>query len=334
VVLDDDVQTAHAARVSVTVTEQRLQQATIAVGISANVGPRVSLEHVHRKLFGLRATARNKFEVGKLRQAWEGEVSTHPGPGFYRNLVGWTFEHVESDSDTVASTRARVGRTQDAQHIERLYFAEIERGLRRTSTVREQTDAVSLNYHWILRELDSVILPTDGYSLALQGSGGHARSNFAPSGPFARAWGRATGYWPVGRSWFASARVELGQVFVRDGVVVPDSLRFRAGGDDSVRGYAYRTLAPTTNGVVRSGNVVFTASAEIARPVSPKLPSVWGAAFIDAGRAADRWSDLKPAIGYGLGVRWRSPVGPLRVDVAWGEELRKARLHMSVGIAF
>jgi len=116
--------------------------------------------------------------------------------------------------------------------------------------------------------------------------------------------------------------------------VVPDSQRFRAGGDDSVRGYAYRSLGPVVNGAVASGNVVFTASAEIARPISERLPSLWGAAFIDAGRAADRWSDLDPAVGYGVGLRWRSPVGPLRIDYAWGQELHKGRLHLSVGIAF
>jgi translocation and assembly module TamA len=39
-------------------------------------------------------------------------------------------------------------------------------------------------------------------------------------------------------------------------------------------------------------------------------------------------------VGYGFGLRWRSPVGPLRIDIAYGEEVRKTRLHLSVGIAF
>ena len=71
-----------------------------------------------------------------------------------------------------------------------------------------------------------------------------------------------------------------------------------------------------------------------AVPVSAKMPSLWWAAFIDAGQAADNWHDLKLARGYGLGLRWRSPVGPLRVDVAYGEQVRHTRLHFSVGIAF
>ena len=64
------------------------------------------------------------------------------------------------------------------------------------------------------------------------------------------------------------------------------------------------------------------------------LPALWGAVFIDAGRAVEHWHDYKPALGYGVGLRWRSPIGPLKVDLAWGDELHKLRLHFTVGIAF
>ena len=83
-----------------------------------------------------------------------------------------------------------------------------------------------------------------------------------------------------------------------------------------------------------SGRVLLTGSAEVARPISAQYPSVWWAAFVDAGNAADNWRDMDPVLGYGLGLRWRSPVGPLRLDLAYGEAVRKARLHFSVGISF
>jgi translocation and assembly module TamA len=123
-------------------------------------------------------------------------------------------------------------------------------------------------------------------------------------------------------------------VFARDAVDVPDTLLFRAGGDESVRGYAYRSLGPVVDGAVVSGRVVATGSAEIARPISPKLPAFWWAAFVDAGNAAATWHTLDPVVGAGLGLRWRSPVGPLRLDLAYGFEVRQPRLHLSVGIAF
>jgi translocation and assembly module TamA len=61
---------------------------------------------------------------------------------------------------------------------------------------------------------------------------------------------------------------------------------------------------------------------------------LWGALFVDAGNSANSFGNLQPALGLGVGVRWRSPVGPLRLDYAWGRETRKTRLHFSVGIAF
>ena len=51
------------------------------------------------------------------------------------------------------------------------------------------------------------------------------------------------------------------------------------------------------------------------------------------GRAAERFSDLRPKVGVGVGVRYRSPVGPLRLDLAYGHDIREFRVHFSVGIA-
>jgi translocation and assembly module TamA len=61
----------------------------------------------------------------------------------------------------------------------------------------------------------------------------------------------------------------------------------------------------------------------------------WGAAtFVDAGDAFDDRSLFDLAVGYGVGARWRSPIGPFRADVAYGERTRSWRLHFSVGFSF
>ena len=335
VTLDADAARADDSSVVVRLREAALQVYTLGVGISANTGPRASIEHTYRRVFGYAASSRNKIEWGAKRQFWEGEISTHPGEGLYRNLVGGTVENLESSSDTVLSQRARLGRTQDGTRIERLYFVEAERSRRTTSEGdRGNAFALSLNYHGVWRDLDSVVLPTDGFTFAGQVGVGRSHGTDARSGTFSRAYARLTGYMPLGRHWFGQARIEAGQVFLGSGMVVPDSQRFRAGGDDSVRGYSFRSLGPIVDGTVGSGNALYTASLELARPISSKLPSLWGAVFVDAGNAADSFAELKPAIGLGVGVRWRSPVGPLRVDWAWGRETRKFRLHFSIGIAF
>lgn len=323
-----------AAQVDVRLRERKLQDATFGIGVSADVGARGTVEHVHRRPFGWAAIARNKFEVSQLRRSWEGELSSHTRPRLWRNLIGGAAERLESDTDTVVSGRLRTGRAQNTRPVDRLVFVEFERSLRRSAQGREQANALGLHYHGIWRDVDDPLLPTRGNVWAGQIGAGVAESDPGERGPFTRLYGRYRGYWPLGHRWYGQARVELGQVFSRDDVLVPESLRFRAGGDDSVRGYAYRSLTPQVDGVDTGGRVIFTSSVEAAHPLLRSLPELWGAVFVDAGRAADRFGDLKPAVGAGVGLRYRSPIGPVSLDVAYGEELRKFRLHLNVGVTF
>lgn len=323
-----------AAEVSVRLRERKLQEATFGVGVSADVGVRTTVEHFHRRPFGWAAVARNKIEVSQLRRQWEGELSTHTLPGLWRNLVGGAAERIESDTDTVVSGRLRVGRAQDTRPIDRLVFLEFERSLRRSALGREQANALGLHYHGIWRDVDDPLLPTRGNVWVGQVGAGVAESEPGARGPFTRLYARYRGYWPISRRWYGQSRVELGQVFTRDEVTVPESLRFRAGGDDSVRGYAYRSLTPQVNGVDTGGRVIFTTSVEAARPLLARIPELWGAVFVDAGRAANSFGGLKPAVGAGVGLRYRSPIGPVSLDLAYGEEVRKFRLHLNVGVTF
>jgi translocation and assembly module TamA len=335
---EPEIALAAATPVRVRLREAPRQVWTLGAGVSANTGPRVSVEHLHRRPFGLAAVLRNKVEWGRLRRAWDGEISTHPLERQYRWLLGGAVERLESSDDIVLAQRLRLGRAQNLPDIDRLAFVEVERSRRQnliaSATAADSDDiALSANFHGVWRRLDSAILPTDGLTLSLQGGLGTAHSVGGASGGFVRAYGRLTAYRPLG-SWFGQARLELGQLFRPSGISVPDSQQFRAGGDDSVRGYAYRSLGPLVDGAVDSGDALFTASVELARPISPRLPSVWGAVFVDAGNAAPSFAALQPAYGVGVGVRWRSPVGPLRLDWAYGVEDRRGRLHFSVGIAF
>lgn len=335
VVLDPDPAHASAARVLVQVHELSLQQATFGIGFSGIAGPRASVEHWHRRAFGLPIAARTKVEWGRDRQAVDGDISTHANADFWRNLIGYSVERLRTSSDTVTSIAARAGRAQDRPQVQRLYYLEARSSVRTTESTREQGTALWANYEWSWRDLDSNVLPTNGFTLSLQGGGGRAHDHTGAAGGFGRFYGRASLYRPLPGHWFANARLELAQVIVSNDVGVPDPLLFRAGGDESVRGYAYRSLAPTApDGSQVGGKSLFTSSIEVAHPISDNLPSVWWAAFVDAGRAAQNFGSLHPAYGAGLGIRWRSPVGPLKVDWAYGNETHKMRLHLSVGIAF
>ena len=335
VTFDPRVDQADAAPVMVRLHELPLQQATAGIGVSTDTGARATLEHTHRRPFGWALTATNKLEWGRQAQRWAGDFLTHPGEQFTRNLAGVLIERTLSATDIVLSQRLRLGRSRDTPTLERLAFVEALRSRQQViGGATSDAQALSANVHLVLRRLDNLLLPTRGYSLSLQLGVGQARSSDAPSGPYARLYGRLTTYLPLGNGWYGTARAEAGQIIKRDAVVVPDALGFRSGGDDSVRGYAYRSLAPTLGGSVVSGSKLFASSAEVAHTIVDSLPSVQGALFVDAGRAVNTWGSFKPAVGYGAGVRWRSPIGPVRADLAWGEEVRKVRLHLTVGVTF
>lgn len=335
VTLDADPAHADAARVQVRLGEAPLQVYTFGLGFSADTGARASVEHVYRRVFGFAATARNKAEWGEKRQVWEGEISTHPNAGLYRNLLGGAVDRTITDSDTVLSQRVRLGRAQDRQRVERLYFAEVERSQREAAGTRVQAVAVSGNFHAVWRDLDSLLLPTRGVSLGLQLGAGRSHGTNADAGFFGRTYAKLTGYLPLGGQIYAQARLEAGQVFLANKeTVLPESQLFRAGGDDSVRGYSSGSLGPLVNGVVGGGKSLLTASFELATPIIKTLPSLWGAVFVDAGNAVNDFKDYTAFTGTGLGVRWRSPVGPLRVDWAWSPQTRQSRVHFSVGVTF
>jgi translocation and assembly module TamA len=334
VALDGDLAQAGQARIVVTLAEASLHQLTIGVGVSANTGPRLTAQHIYRRVFGYPATSRNELELARSAQAWRGELGTHPDEQLYRWVLGVKIDRLQGSDDVVLSQNLRLGRAQDSPRIDRSTFAQLDRSSRRAGSARTESMALSLNSHWTWRDVDNPILPTDGRTLRVELGGGSARASNDTSGGFARVYARGTLYRPLAAHWYAMARLELGQVLVPTNLEVPEALRFRAGGDDSVRGYGYRSLGPVTAGTLGSGNSLLTASLEVARPFIATMPTVWGAFFVDAGQAADNFSGLRPAVGTGVGVRWRSPVGPLKVDIARGLEVQQWRLHFSVGIVF
>jgi translocation and assembly module TamA len=148
---------------------------------------------------------------------------------------------------------------------------------------------------------------------------------------FVRLVGRHTQYFRAGDNGRLILRGELGSVLAdtRDGI--PTDFLFRAGGDNSVRGYAYQSLGHTLEGGVASVRYLATGSVEY----NYFFTRDWGMAlFVDAGDAADSPGNLSPAFGYGVGARYRSPVGPVNLDLAYGEATDEFRLHFSLGVSF
>ncbi|HWH74347.1 MAG TPA: BamA/TamA family outer membrane protein [Methylibium sp.] len=334
--LDADPARAENAAVLVRLREQKAQSATVSVGFSSNTGPRTGLEHTHRRPFDRDLVAATKLKLGRDERALSLDLLSYPLPGNVRNLLGAQVDYLNAGGALTQTQRLRVGRSHDSERVDRLYYLELNRTTVDTALSRSADRALWANYELVRRDVNSVVFPTSGLTINVQGGGGYADDAGGGQGPFLRLHLQATWYQPLGSGWFAQLRAEGAQVFKRDTLGVPDSLLFRAGGDNSVRGYGYRTLGPLRDGSVVGGDVMATGSVELMRRLATegRWRDWFGAVFVDAGNAANGWDDWSTVVGYGLGLRWRSPIGPLRTDVAYGRDIGEWRLHLSVGISY
>ena len=188
--------------------------------------------------------------------------------------------------------------------------------------------ATYLEAGYVLRRVDDLLSPTRGYMVEPRIGGGVP--GLSTEG-FGRIVVQAAAWYPIDRAWQLAFRAEAGAVLASSREGVPSVLRFRTGGDTTVRGYEYQSLGVPVGDAIVGGRYYAVASAEAIRWIN----ETWGiAAFVDAGNAVDSISDFKAAFGYGLGARLRTPIGPFRLDVAYGQETREVRLHFSVGLAF
>ena len=112
---------------------------------------------------------------------------------------------------------------------------------------------------------------------------------------------------------------------------IPEDFLFRAGGSRSNRGYAFQSLGVQQGEAVVGGRYLLTGSAEFVHWLNDK----WGGAvFVDVGDATDSSKEWKGKPSYGPGVRFKTPAGPLALDLAYAQDPRKFRLSFSVSIAF
>ena len=180
-------------------------------------------------------------------------------------------------------------------------------------------------------DADDLVYPRDGLAGTLMLRGGV--EGLGTDASFAQA--RATVSWfrGLGERNRLIVRGELGHTFTDELVAMPPSLRFFAGGDRSIRGYAWREVGPRHLGpdgklYALGAKNVATGSVEFEHYFTEQ----WGAAaFVDGGSAFDDSPDWHT--GVGAGVRWRSPVGPVRLDVAHGldDPDSSFQIYLSVG---
>ncbi|WP_232818167.1 autotransporter assembly complex protein TamA [Zobellella maritima] len=147
---------------------------------------------------------------------------------------------------------------------------------------------------------------------------------------FVRLWGRTKWLRSIDEKQRVIARAEQGAVWVDEVTELPPSLRFFTGGDLTVRGFGYETITPLDENGDRLGAKYASAlSLEYDYRVAEK----WRlATFVDTGTATNDYSEAWK-VGTGVGVRWLTPIGSVRLDLAFGvsEPDTPWRIHFTLG---
>ncbi|MDH3377900.1 MAG: outer membrane protein assembly factor [Gammaproteobacteria bacterium] len=174
---------------------------------------------------------------------------------------------------------------------------------------------------------DDPLFPRKGFGLHLDLHGG--LNSLGGETNFLQGFVSLRSVWPLGEKTRLLVRGEYGATNAGNFALLPPSQRLFAGGDRSVRGYGYQQLAPVnTDGDTIGGKFLVTSSIE----VDYLIRGNYGAAvFLDAGNADD---DPTPTLkkGTGVGMRYRSPIGMIRLDLAHPlDDDTGVRLHVSIG---
>jgi translocation and assembly module TamA len=329
--IEPDPLMAAAVPVRVEVTERPEKMFSVGAGYSTDTGARVQAGWLKRNVAdrGLRLKFETRLETA--RQAGAAELAWPRNAAGYENSLGAQLKHEDIKGQETRSWLVAAKRSQMRGPIETTLALQYQAERQEIGdVVSARNQALTGLYTWTRRNVPArAFYPRQGHVLTLQA--GAAAEPLLSDTSFIRLYGRHTQYFRAGANGRLALRGELGGVLAETRSGIPTDFLFRAGGDNSVRGYAYQSLGRTLEGGIASVRYLATGSVEY----NHFFEGNWGmAVFVDAGDAADSPGGLSPVFGYGVGARYRSPVGPINLDLAYGEAVNEFRLHFSLGVSF
>ena len=318
------------APVVIRLRERPAHRIAFGAGASSNTGARVEFKYHTPDLFNQAWELDSGLRLEQKKQTIYSDVFFPPDEKNRRHSVGVMGEG--TDIQGLRTDRVAFGAqtVQQRGSIEQRLSLQWQEETRQPSGGLETTSrALVPNIMWTWRKVDNPLDPHLGSVLQLQVGGG-AKAVFSDSN-FVRFHSRIQQFIPLGKRDTLTLHGEIGYTLAESSQGIPQDYLFRTGGTGSVRGYAYQSLGIKEDAAIVGGRYLGVASAEVTH----WLDDTWGiAAFVDAGDAVDSLTDIHLAIGYGLGARWRSPAGPLGVDLAYGQRTSELQLHFSLAIPF
>ncbi len=327
--VDKDAAPPSGMPVHVEVREKPSKKVGFGVGMSTDTGARAQVDYQDLNLFERSWRLGSAIKLEQKRQSWVGDLQFPRSEAGHRDSLNALIEHTDIAGEITRKLSLGARRNFVHGKTETAYGLRYLTERQDIGIASTRNASLSPSVSWTYRDLDSLLYPTRGYLLNLQADAG-AQALLSDQ-DFVRGYGRVVYFQPLGTRDQLILRGELGVVAASSRLGIPSDYLFRTGGDQTLRGYAFQSVGVADGSAVVGGRYLAVASAEYVH----WLNGQWGTAvFVDAGNAVDALSALKPIYGYGVGARWKSPVGPLNLDIAYGEKTRQLRLHFSVGLSF
>jgi translocation and assembly module TamA len=335
--IDTDTTQPNAVPIRIELAESRTKRLSFGAGYSTNTGPRLEATYRQSLVFGHPYTVQTGVGADRTRQVAFADLLLPPKPNGALDSLGGLLEHTDVENVITDRWAGGVARTNTHDTRDATYETRIsinlqreQRRLRGVEAVAPVTnDVLSSVYSWTRRAVDSITDPRRGAILTLRIGAGLQRSGINDT--FLYGYGRYLRYFEFGRNDQVILRGEAGHTQADNIDRVPNEFLFRAGGAGSVRGYAYQSLGAKTGTATLGSRSLVVGSAEYVHWFSGE----WGgAAFYDVGDADDNLFNVKWAKGYGVGARWKTIAGPLALDVAYGQRVKRWRIHFAIAIAF
>jgi translocation and assembly module TamA len=319
-----------AAPVEVVLSEAQSQRVSFGGGYSSNTGARGEINYTNNNLLDHALRFNSIVRLEQKRQTLAATLDSVPNQAGRWFSLGATAERTSIQQLETIREKVGVGRNQLSGNTETRFAINWQREDRDPKGgVHQVNQTLALDGLLRYRSVDNPLFPRDGSVTELRIAGGSKQ--VLSDQDFVRAYARHQFWYPVGERHVLFLRGELGYTIAPSRFGIPQEYLFRAGGIQSVRGYSFQSLGVQEGSAVVGGRVLATATVEYNHWITQN----WGAAiFTDVGDAADSWQRLDPVVGYGGGIRWRSPVGPLALDLARGHRDGKLRMHFSIAVAF
>lgn len=319
--------------ITVTLTPGDRIKYSAGIGFSTDAGARLNLEYKNDRINDFGYQFNSKLSLSNVISKFTVDIKTpsksKPSSRWYNYEAGFRTER----TDIVSSDTSKLGISQTnihRNHWQNVNYIDLVNEKFDTGLAQNESLLLVHGTSWSLIKADNPAFPRKGYKIQADLKG--ASSSVLSDVSFIQMSINFKGIQAIGTMDRLIYRTQIGTTHTDNIDDLPTSYRYFTGGDNSIRGFSYETLAPlNSDGDVAGGKHIAVASIEYEHHLADQW--AW-AVFSDVGNAFNDHFQIEKSVGTGL--RWFSPVGPVRLDIGVpiNNNENDFKIHITLGSDF